>query len=70
MEAARLVQLFNEHFGQGTVSLPYVLDEMPNDAYEAWWAYFIARGKRAALEKEQAEHDATMDAVSRALKPH
>jgi hypothetical protein len=43
---------------------------MPNDAYEAWWIYFIARGKRVAHEKAQQEHDAVMDHVSRALKPH
>jgi len=43
---------------------------MPNDAYEAWWTYFVARSKRIEIEKAQKEHDATMDAVSRALKPH
>jgi len=41
---------------------------MPNDRYMAWWAYFIAHGEVAALQKQQTEHDATMDAVSRALK--
>ena len=63
--------MFNEHFGPGTISLPYVIDEMPNDAYEAWWFYFVARAKILEHEKAQKEHDATMDAVSRALnRPH
>lgn len=69
LEAAQLVQLFNEHFGQGTVSLDYVTNDMPADAYVAWWAYFIEYGKRSELRKGQAEHDSTMDAVRRALKP-
>ena len=63
--------MFNEHFGQGTISLPYVVDEMANDAYEAWWRYFIAYGKSIAHKKEQKEHDDVMDHVARALhRPH
>jgi hypothetical protein len=58
--------LFNEHFGQGTISLDYVLHDMPSDAYVAWWAYFIEHAKQVDLNKAQAEHDDTMTKVARA----
>ena len=41
---------------------------MPNDAYEAWWAYFVARAKHAAVEKAQTEHDDVMGKVARAAR--
>lgn len=40
---------------------------MPNDAYEAWWAYFIEHAQRSELAKAQAEHDRDMDHVRKAL---
>ena len=69
MEAATLVKLFNEHFGQGTVSLDFVSSEMSADAYTAWWAYFAEYAKVTELRAAQKDHDETMDAVARALKP-
>ena len=42
---------------------------MPGAAYQAWWAYFVAYSQQAEAQKAQAEHDQTMDTVSRALKP-
>ena len=69
LEAATLVKLFNEHFGQGTVSLDFVSNEMSADAYMAWWAYFGEYAKVTELRKDQAEHDDVMGKVRKALKP-
>ena len=69
LEAAQLVQLFNEHFGQGTVSLDYVLHDMESNAYLAWWSYFAEYGRQTELRKEQTDHDDVMGKVARALKP-
>ena len=63
------MQLFNEHFGQGTASLDYVTNDMPADAYIAWWHYFNQYSGQAELRKAQKDHDDVMGAVRDALKP-
>ena len=51
------------------MSYDYVTDGMSAPAYTAWWAYFAEYAKVTELRKAQTEHDETMDAVQRALKP-
>jgi hypothetical protein len=50
------------------VTLDYVLHEMRADAYAAWWAYFVEWDKLAKQRKDQAEHDAVMDAAMKATR--
>lgn len=61
-----LVRKFGEHFGQGSITYQYVIEDMPHDAYVAWWAFFSRWDEVTKARKAQEEHDDLMKQAAKA----